>query len=178
VGIVNILVALLVLFCLPISPDTAAFLSPADKDRIQYRLKSDSAGLGSKTFHPASILITLTDTQTWLLLLLTILVNMPSGLIMMFSSSLIKGFGYSSKESALLNIPPGVVSIVSTMISAYAISKGYPRWLAIAVMLIPTLIGSCLMSFIPEGNEAWSLVGIYLVNAVRLLHPETVYLSR
>ncbi|KAL5335005.1 major facilitator superfamily domain-containing protein [Aspergillus crustosus] len=165
VGVVNILVALLVLFCLPISPETANFLSRKDKDRIHQRLESDSGALGKKKFEPGLILTTLADAHTWLLLLLTILVTLPSGLIMMFSSSLIRGFGYTSKESALLNTPSGIVSILSTMISTYAVSKGYPRWLAINVMLVPTLIGASLMSFLPEGQQAGSLAGIYLVNA-------------
>jgi predicted MFS family arabinose efflux permease len=167
VGVLNILVALLVLSALPTSTDTATFLTEPDKRRIKQRLVSNSAGLGDKSFNSVAVVRTLTDAHTWLLLLLTVLINMPSGLIMMFSSSLIKGFGYSSTASALLNTPSGVVTIVSVMISTYAVSKGYPRWLIIDTMLIPTLVGSALMSFLPEGEEAGSLIGIYLVNAVR-----------
>ncbi|KAL4913019.1 major facilitator superfamily domain-containing protein [Aspergillus aurantiobrunneus] len=164
IGVVNLLVGLLVLVFLPQCPGTARFLSETDKAYVAHRLKADSASLGPKTFHAPSVLTSLTDAQTWLLVLITILSVIPSGLITTFSSILIRGFGYSSKESALLNMPSGVVSIISILISTYAIGKGYPRWLAINVLLIPTLLGACLMSFLPEDNQAGCLVGIYMVN--------------
>ncbi|KAL4971160.1 major facilitator superfamily domain-containing protein [Aspergillus desertorum] len=165
IGIANIAVSLLVLAILPTSPEAASFLSAEAKTRLSHRLRSaTTGGPGTKTFHAPSVLTTLTDAQTWLLCLLTIIVTIPSGLITTFSSTLIKGFGYTSKESALLNTPSGVVSILSILSSTYAVARGYPRWLAINLLLVLTLLGSCLMSFLPETNQAGVLVGIYMVN--------------
>lgn len=166
IGAVNILVSLLVIFLLPDNPDKAKFLSETEKRRIAQRLTDDRSGVGSKVFRWRSVLEALGDLQTWLLVLLTILITIPSGVITTFSAILIKGFGYSSKESALLNMPSGIVSIVATMISTFAISRGFSRWLAIDLLLIPTLLGSCLMSFLPSENQAGCLAGIYLVNTV------------
>ena len=168
IGAVNILVSLLVLFVLPETPAKAKFLSEGEKQRIFQRLNQDQAGVGEKVFRWPSVLEVFADLQTWMLVLLTILITIPSGVITTFSSILIKGFGYNSKESALLNMPSGVVSIASTMISTYAISKGFSRWLAIDILLIPTLLGSCLMSFLPISNRGGCLAGIYLVNTVSL----------
>ncbi|KAL3458370.1 MFS general substrate transporter [Aspergillus heterothallicus] len=169
VGAVNILVALLVLAILPPSPTTSSFLSEAEKAHLATRLSKTTSpplrSLTSKTFHAGSLYSALTDPQTYLLVLLTILTTTPSGLITTFSAILIRNFGYTAKESALLNMPSGVVSIASTMAATIATARGYPRWLAINVLLVPTLIGACLMSFLPaEGNQAGCLVGIYLVN--------------
>ncbi|KAJ5689846.1 hypothetical protein N7462_004238 [Penicillium macrosclerotiorum] len=164
IGAVNLLVSLLVLFVLPESPEKAKFLSEAEKQRVSQRLIQDQAGVGVKVFRLRSVLEAFMDLQTWLLVLLTILITIPSGVITTFSSILIKGFGYNNKESALLNIPSGVVSIASTMVSTYAISRGFSRWLAIDLLLIPTLLGSCLMSFLPTANKGGCLAGIYLVN--------------
>ncbi|KAJ5809063.1 uncharacterized protein N7503_001281 [Penicillium pulvis] len=164
IGAVNVLVSLLVLLVLPETPEKATFLSSSEKQRIAQRLQLDQAGVGSKTFRWRSVLEAFADLQTWLLVLLTILITIPSGVITTFSSILIKGFGYGNKQSALLNMPSGVVSIVSTMVSTYAIAKGFSRWLAIDLLLIPTLIGSCLMSFLPSSNKGGCLAGIYLVN--------------
>ncbi|PYI01480.1 MFS general substrate transporter [Aspergillus sclerotiicarbonarius CBS 121057] len=163
IGGVNILVALLVLF-LPETPSKATFLTAAQKDRIAERLRQDQAGVGEKTFHLSSLLAAFTDLQTWLLVLLTILITIPSGVITTFSSIPIEDFGYGSKQSALLNIPSGLVSVVSTMGSTYAISRGYSRWWAIDLLLVPTFLGACLMSFLSTSNQAGCLVGIYLVN--------------
>ncbi|KAJ5761761.1 uncharacterized protein N7511_005143 [Penicillium nucicola] len=164
VGAVNVLVSLLVIFILPNSPETAKFLTETEKARIAQRLTDDSAGVGLKVFRWRSVLEAFGDLQTWMLVLLTILITIPSGVITTFSAILIKGFGYSSRESALLNMPSGIVSIVATMVSTYAISKGFSRWLAIDLLLLPTLLGSCLMSFLPSENQAGCLAGIYLVN--------------
>ncbi|KAJ6130952.1 hypothetical protein N7523_001412 [Penicillium sp. IBT 18751x] len=164
IGAVNMLVSLLVLFVLPETPSKAKFLTEDEKQRIFQRLHQDQAGVGEKVFRWPSVLEVFADLQTWMLVLLTILITIPSGVITTFSSILIKGFGYNSKESALLNMPSGVVSIASTMISTYAISKGFSRWLAIDILLVPTLLGSCLMSFLPASNKGGCLAGIYLVN--------------
>ncbi|KAL2855653.1 major facilitator superfamily domain-containing protein [Aspergillus pseudodeflectus] len=166
VGAVNISVALLVLTFLPNNPHTSPFLSLAEKTHLANRLSTfPSLTLNSKTIHIPSLYAALTDPQTHLLVLLTILTCTPSGLITTFSALLIRNFGYTSREAALLNMPSGVVSIVSTLCATIAIARGYPRWLAINVLLVPTLVGACLISFLPpEGNEAGCLVGIYLVN--------------
>ncbi|KAJ5602225.1 hypothetical protein N7510_011759 [Penicillium lagena] len=164
IGAVNVLVALLVLFVLPESPATAKFLTTAEKERLAERLRQDQAGVGLKVFRWRSVLEAFGDLQTWLLVLLTILITIPSGVITTFSAILIVGFGYDSKESALLNMPSGVVSIASTMVSTIAIARGFSRWLAIDLLLLPTLLGSCLMSFLPTSNKGGCLAGIYLVN--------------
>ncbi|KAL4966185.1 MFS general substrate transporter [Aspergillus stella-maris] len=164
IGAVNVLVAALVLFILPETPEKATFLTPTDKARIKTRLEAESAGVGEKVFKWTALLQVFGDAQTWLLILLTLLITIPSGVITTFSSILIQGFGYSSKESALLNMPSGIVSIVSTMVSSYGIARGYSRWLTIDILLIPTLLGSCLMSFLPTRNQAGCLAGIYMVN--------------
>lgn len=169
IGAANILVALLVLFLLPSTPATARFLSPHDKDRIDQRLRQDQPVMSRDdppTFRPTSLLDAVTDIQTTLLVLLTILITIPSGVITTFSSILIQDFGYDAKQSALLNMPSGVVSIVATMGSTLAIARGYSRWLAIDLLLLPTLLGACLMSFLPTSNQPGCLAGIYLVNTV------------
>ncbi|KAJ5112895.1 hypothetical protein N7456_001429 [Penicillium angulare] len=164
IGAVNVLVSLLVIFVLPETPEKAKFLTQSEKERVAQRLQNDQAGVGMKVFRWKSVLEAFVDLQTWLLVLLTILITIPSGVITTFSSILIKGFGYDSKQSALLNMPSGVVSILATMLSTYAISKGFSRWLAIDLLLLPTLLGSCLMSFLPTSNRGGCLAGIYLVN--------------
>lgn len=164
IGAVNVIIGVLVSLLLPESPEKARFLTPAEKEMLAARLHRDHAGVGLKVFRWRSVLEAFGDIQTWLLMLLTILITIPSGVITTFSSILIKSFGYTPKQSALLNMPSGVVSIASTMISSYAIAKGFSRWLAIDLLLIPTLLGSCLMSFMPTSNQGGCLAGIYLVN--------------
>jgi MFS family permease len=166
IGIVNGFVAAVIFFWLPATPEEANFLNSAEKEAIAQRLHDDHAGLGVKRLRVRSILETFLDLQTWLLCLLTILNVIPSGVITTYSSILIKGFGYTNKQAALLNMPSGLVTIFALLSSTYAVRKGYQRWFSIILMVIPTLIGACLMSFLPKSNKAGLLTGIYLVNFV------------
>jgi MFS family permease len=169
IGIINVVVAIIIFFLLPATPDEAGFLSHDEREVIAHRLKEDHAGVGIKKLRTRSILETFLDSQTWLLCLLTILNVIPSGVITTYSATLIKNFGYKPPTAALLNMPSGLVSIVAVMGSTWIITKGYQRWFAIILALLVTLLGACLMSFAPATNHAALLAGIYLVNAVRLL---------
>jgi len=164
IGIVNAIVAGFVFFWLPGTPEEATFLSSAEKEAVAQRLHDDHAGVGVKKLRVRSILETFLDLQTWLLCLLTILNVIPSGVITTYSSILIKMFGYTSKEAALLNMPSGIFTIIALLSSTWVVRKGYQRWFAIILAVIPTLIGACLMSFLPKTNKAGLLAGIYLVN--------------
>ncbi|KAF2092631.1 putative allantoate permease [Rhizodiscina lignyota] len=163
VGAFNILVAVAVILFLPNNVDSASFLSEDEKVAIHDLLILDQGGNGKKVFKFWSLWETAADLQVWLLFILTILIAIPSGVITTFSAVLIKGFGYTAKQSALLNMPSGAVSIFATLICTFAILKNFPRWLGICVLMAPTLIGAGLMSFY-KGTRGGVLAGIYLIN--------------
>lgn len=135
---------------------------------IEQRLASDQSETKLEDFNLRLFGGLLLDTQTWLLVLLTLCITIPSGVITTFSATLIHSFGYNSKQSALLNMPSGVVSIFATILSTWAVTKRMSRWLSIIGLLIPALVGAALLSFEGLGHPAGSLAGIYLVNFVSL----------
>lgn len=154
-------------------PERADFLNHDEKKSIQQRLEADEATAESDVrLHLLGELFL--DPQIWLLVLLTLCITIPSGVITTFSAVLIHSFGFDSKQSALLNMPSGVVSIFATILSTWAIVKQAPRWLSVIGLLIPALIGGALLSFEGIGRPAGSLAGIYLVNFVSLLFYEQV----
>ncbi|KAI0868974.1 putative allantoate permease [Hypoxylon argillaceum] len=165
VGLFNLIIAVLILLLLPNAPDTASWLTKAEKMRIRERLALDQAGTGKKVFRKMALVEALLDTHVWILFVLTVLTVIPSGVITTFSATLIRGFGYDSKTAALLNIPSGAVSIIATLGCTYAILINFPRWLSIVLLIVPTLIGAGLLSFY-DGGKAGVLTGIYLINFV------------
>jgi MFS family permease len=166
IGIFNVLIATVIFFWLPSTPEDANFLCNREKEFIAERLARDCAGNGVKKLRTRSILEVAGDAQTWLLCLLVILIVIPSGVITTYSSVLIKDFGYTPKQAALLNMPSGVVSIFMLITSTWVITKGYKRCASIMACQCVTLLGGCLMSFSPRSNHSALLAGIYLVNAV------------
>lgn len=166
VGVFNVCVALVVIFFLPSTLDSAKFLQESEKESLRRMLALDQAGNGTKVFRIKGLSEVFLDPQVWLLTLLTALTVIPSGVITTFSAILIKGFGYDSKESALLNVPSGAVSIIATCGTSYAVLKNVPRWISIIIILVPALIGAGLMSFLPLSNQGGKLAGIYLINTI------------
>ncbi|CAF3472575.1 hypothetical protein SNK03_010588 [Fusarium graminearum] len=163
VGLFNVLVGLVVIFWMPSSIKDAKFLTEHEQLVLQEALAADQGGHCAKVFRPSGIWDALKDLQVWLLFLNTILIVIPSGIITTFSATLIRGFGYDSKQAALLNMPAGVVSVSATLLSTFAILYGFQRWLGLCLLMVPTLIGAGLMSF-NSSSQASSLVGIYLIN--------------
>ncbi|KAK8080208.1 hypothetical protein PG997_008026 [Apiospora hydei] len=162
IGVSNLPVAAAVLLWLPDTVDAARFLTADEKAFVHAALALDQGGNGRQVFKPRAIVEALADPAVWLLVSIIVLTVIPSGVIITFSATLIKGFGYTPKESALLNMPSGLVSIISTLLSTFVILRGIPRWLAILMLLVPTMIGAGLMSFYK--GQGGSLAGIYLIN--------------
>ncbi|KAI0431068.1 putative allantoate permease [Xylaria sp. FL1042] len=166
VGLFNIILALLILFLLPKTLDTASWLSEAEKTRIREKLTLDQAGTGKKVFRKTGLIEALAfDLQVWILFFMTVLIVIPVGAIMTFSAALIRGFGYDTKSAALLIIPCGVVSIIATLGCTYAILIDFPRCFGIIAAMASTFIGAGLMSFY-HGGKGGVLAGIYLLNFI------------
>jgi len=91
---------------------------------------------------------------------------MSSGVISTYSATLIRDFGFSPKHAALLNMPSGVISILSTLCIGYGISRKSHRWLWFVASCVPGIMGGALMSFLPPSNQAGRLAGIYLVSFI------------
>lgn len=75
-------------------------------------------------------------------------------------------FGYNSKQTALLSIPSGAISIVS-IITATAVAGRYNnRSLCIVLLLLLGMLGAALMAFLPKNQKAGKLIGNYLTNCI------------
>lgn len=69
-------------------------------------------------------------------------------------------------NSALLNMPSGVVNLASSLLCGF-ITRFYGfRWLVVIVATILGVIGAALMSWLPRSDHAGLLIGIYLCNAI------------
>ncbi len=122
------------------------------------RLAVNQTGTGKSDAKPSQIWDAFKETQVWLLCLITGLSSLPSGVITTFSATLIRNFGYNSEQSVLLNIPDGVLSILSTIIATIAVGHGDARWASIVVLVVPVILGGALTSFLPpRSREAFWL---------------------
>lgn len=75
--------------------------------------------------------------------------------------------GYNSRQSALLSIPGGAVSVISILSATYVAGRTNARGLNIICLTIPTMIGGALMAFLPKNQgPAGRLIGNYMTNTI------------
>lgn len=165
-GALNLLVGIYVFLFLPSTPLSSKQLTPKEKYVLLLKLSGEKITMGSNKILKNQIVELIFDVQAWLMLLICTTISFSSSTITTFSSTDIHSFGFNSKETALLNMPSGAVSIISSWVSMYLIMKGLPRYLGISVLLLPAICGAALMSFLPKTNKAGLLIGIYMINTV------------
>lgn len=75
-------------------------------------------------------------------------------------------FGFTSKQSALLSVPSGVLSILVCLSSAWIAGKSNQRLLTLMAYYPLGIIGASLMAFLPAEQKAGKMIGNYLTNMV------------
>ncbi|OQN97274.1 hypothetical protein B0A48_16816 [Cryoendolithus antarcticus] len=165
-GIVTVVLGVVTWFALPDSPMAARFLTDAEKSAVLQHVSVNKTGVLNTHFKPAQILEAAGDPQIWLLALMTVLPSISAGVVTTYSATLIRGFGYSSKTAALLNVPSGAISIVACLTCAFAIQYGSNRFAWYIACCIPGIIAGALLSFLPKTAKGGLLAGIYLINCI------------
>ncbi|KAK8022095.1 allantoin permease [Apiospora rasikravindrae] len=167
-GLVTIAVGLLVMAFMPDNPMTARGLTHAERVFAIERVRENQTGIENKRFkwyQARECLVT--DPQTWLLALITIASSVPNGAVSSYQGTIIKGFGYTSKEAALLSVPSGVVACVSIVASCGLGARYNARGpFVIAILLVGGVLGGGLLAFSPSDSKGALLAGNYLTNVI------------
>ncbi|KAL1631809.1 hypothetical protein SLS56_004330 [Neofusicoccum ribis] len=111
-------------FTLPGSPVNAGFLTEDERKGVIDRIKTNGTGIESKIFKwnqvspsvlfpPGSQLTTIKfkeailDIKTWLLFIFAVTSNSPNGGLTTFQGLIIKGMGFSTMQTTLIQMPSG-----------------------------------------------------------------------
>ncbi|KAF5346292.1 hypothetical protein D9758_011513 [Tetrapyrgos nigripes] len=141
-GGLAIVVGIAVLIWMPDSPVLAQFLTTEERIAALERVRDDQGGTENKTLKMDQVKETLTDVRTWLIVLTTILTNIPNGALTSFSNIIIKGFGYSSRQTLVLSTPGGAVASAMVLFCGWYSDKKNERMTPIVIAIIPTIIGA------------------------------------
>ncbi|KAF7125849.1 hypothetical protein CNMCM5793_002142 [Aspergillus hiratsukae] len=169
-GLITIAVGIAVVLFLPDNPMSSR-LTYEEKLVAIERLRENMTGIENKHFKMEQFLECWKDPQTYLIILIVSSMMVPNGAIGSFSAILIKGFGYTTKQTELLSIPGGVILTIFILAGTYFAGKYDQRCLCIVAILCCGLLGSCLMAF--SDKKAAKLVGNYLTNCVGSALPLT-----
>lgn len=162
-GLITIAWGILLFFLLPDSPMKSRYTHNEKVLAIE-RLRGNMTGIENKTFKVEQLKETVFDPKTWLYVVIIIAGNVPTGATGSYSATLIKGFGYTSKQSALLNIPSGVVAMIAVLLASWIAGRFNSRGWSLVGLFLPGVLGGGLMAFLPAGNKGGKLAGIYLAN--------------
>ena len=145
----------------------ARFLSDQEKVTVIEHVKSNQTGIENKRgFSFAQLKEAVLDFQLWCQWLIMLLNGGGGGVITTYSAELIVGFGYGPREAALLNMGSSAVAITVCLLTAYGVKYFGNRWLFLILLVIPAIIGSGLISYLPLTEKTSLLAGIYLTTSV------------
>jgi hypothetical protein len=128
---------------LPDSPVKASFLSDDERRGVIYRIRENETGVENKTFKKKQFVEALSDLKTWLLFVFAVASNAPNGGLTTFQGIIIKGLGFSTLQTTLIQMPSGGVQMVVCCAACYFASR-FPnaRLLVMLVCLVPFLAGT------------------------------------
>lgn len=172
VGLITITVGANVIIFMPDNPMSARKLSHAERVAAVERLRENQTGVENKHFKFYQVRQCFADPQTWLLVIITVAASVPNGAVGSFQSILIKGFGFTNYQTTLLQIPGGVIAVISVLLATWSAAKFNARALNIIFWsLLGGIIGGSLLAFLPEDNVAGKMVGNYLTHVVGAFLP-------
>ncbi|KAL1605847.1 hypothetical protein SLS59_002966 [Nothophoma quercina] len=164
VGLITIVAGIVVILFLPDNPMSSR-LTHEEKVLAVSRLRENNTGIENKTFKPYQFREALLDPQVWLLAFITTAASIPNGAVSSFQSVIISGFGFSNKETALIQIPGGLITVASTLLGTYIAGRYNCRGLMLVTWAaLGGIVGGGMIAFIPASDRAGRLAGNYLTN--------------
>lgn len=166
-GLLTMGVGVLVMCIVPDNPMKCKFLTRDEKVWAVERLRENKTGIENKHFKAHQAWECFKDPQTWLISLITISSNVPNGAVSSYQATIIKNFGYTSKETALLSIPSGAIGAISVLSATYMAGRFNLRGpIIIAYLLLGGVVGGSLLAFTADDSKGAKLAGNYLTNVI------------
>ncbi|RJE24484.1 Major Facilitator Superfamily [Aspergillus sclerotialis] len=156
----------MLLFALPDSPVNAWFLNHEERLAAVSRAKRNQTGMLNRHFKWEQLVEALLDPKTWFFFFFAFISNVVNGGLDAFSTTIIRGFGFSFLNTTLLSMPWGCIATIANIIVGLCISftSGKRLFYMAAVVLIP-LAGAIIKFSLINGPRGAALFGFYLTGA-------------
>lgn len=162
-GAFTIVWGVLFILVVPDNPATTKWLSEEERVVAIQRVVENKTGTKTRTFVQEQVLEAFTDPKILLLALISFVNAVASGGLS-FGSIIIKGFGFNSLQTALMNMPLSFLQAVFTLLGGWAQTKlPNARLIVASVAMIPPIIGTVLINQLDTDNKWGRLVGVWLL---------------
>ena len=169
-GIPAVLMGFVILFLLPNRPQAARWLSPAQKEWIQFRLANDSTPPGPA--HGHGLVAIFTNGRVWLLCLLYFLLNVGGYGYELWLPSIIKSFSTtSSSVLGIINaIPYLAAGLVMLLVARYSDKTGERRGV-VAMAAFSSAIGFALSAWFKNPYLAMAALSLAFIGLKSTIAP-------
>ncbi|CAL5873036.1 uncharacterized protein PFLUO_LOCUS7305 [Penicillium psychrofluorescens] len=161
-GAITAAYALLLFAFLPDSPATAVFLRKTEKAiAVQRTLENKTGVMDAGKFKWDQVRMALKDPQTWFLVLYTLCVNFCNGGITSFAAIIITGFGFSTFNALLVQMPIGGAQLVFLVLTSGVAT--FVRSTRILMMILNTAVsmtGMIMIWKLDDDNRAGKMTGL------------------
>jgi ACS family allantoate permease-like MFS transporter len=145
-GALAILNGMLVILYLPNSPNTAHFLSQEERVAALERIRLDQAGTHNSKIKRYQIVETFKDIRTWIMFLIIMCIGVPNGGQSAFNNIITKSFGWTSRQSLLLDMPRAAIGGFAVVAVGWLSDRINDRMSLILLFTLPTLVGMIIMT--------------------------------
>ncbi|CAI0647092.1 unnamed protein product, partial [Colletotrichum noveboracense] len=162
-GSITVAWGALMLIFLPGSPLTTKFLSEKERAMVVNRVKTNGTGVENKEFKWPQFWEAMRDLKTWLLFLFAVASNSPNGGLTTFQGLVIKGMGFSTLQTTLIQMPSGGVQLILCPLACFFASY-YPnaRLTIMLACLVPFLAGILGLWLIDQSNPYGRLACLWI----------------
>ena len=173
-GCITILWGGCLLLLLPDSPQNAWFLTRDEKYFLSQTIQRLSLKSPWKWYQFRECLL---DLKTWILAAICVLNILPNGGIVSYGLIIIKGFGFTSVETTLLNVPAYAITMATIIITGYIASRfrNFRAWMII-FSVIPPIAGGSMLYKLNTLREGLQLFAYYLLNVQPSTFPHVLAL--
>ncbi|KAF4168589.1 hypothetical protein CNMCM6936_001903 [Aspergillus lentulus] len=148
---------------LPNSPVDAHAFTKRERQMIVERMRNDQTGIENKHLKWYQVKEALLDYKLYILFGQGVLYNIPNGGFSNFGTIIIRGFGFSTLGTTLLQIPYGVSICLAQLSCVFLNSKFQNRRVFFVILyLIPTLAAGFGMRYVPLDQKVGRLICYYL----------------
>ncbi|KAL1590497.1 hypothetical protein WHR41_00783 [Cladosporium halotolerans] len=153
-GLPSLLSAVAVFFLLPDYPETAGWLSSADKQLASDRLRLEGSHGHSSHMTWADAKATLLDLRLYAHYIIYFGISTPFSSLSLFTPTITAGLGYSGLQAQLMTVPPYAVSYVVTILVSWSADHFNARALHSATFATIGAIGFLASAVLPPTSYA------------------------
>ncbi|KAM0234094.1 hypothetical protein ACHAP5_010154 [Fusarium lateritium] len=156
-GAISVVWAVILWFALPSNPANAWFLNERERIVALRRMEDAKTGVESKSFKVDQAIEALLDPKVWLAGISTGAGNILNG-IGLFQSLVIRGFGFTPLQTALLQVPTGVIEIIGLTVFCTLASRIRNSRLALGSLANALAIVGASMLYAFDVHQRWHLM--------------------